>query len=524
MANKKALESDTKVIRSLEAHGFTQEEKLDSFLQRPEHGDIQARFAVVFPKAAKPAFQKLASAPGEDMASDDKEIELSDGEELILSSDSEVSNAPLEDNGLDLSLDEGLAPLEESAADDGLSLVGDGVDDLSLSADSSDDGLSLGDDVDLGEDVVAKLKEIDDIMAKDSTMATVVKPSLAQLKEDDQGDDDLSSGLEEDGLAFEGTDSSLLGQIDEDVDLDAGLDLGDSLAGELGDELLANELTPPQPLDMSKAHKKGFVPPAAPAVVETDNAHDEEESLQFAQPSTPEPMPQPAELRQAMAEPYESRGPVRAEYQEAVGRHHAELERLQATLAHLRADREEILKKLDAQEEERIHHQRQLLGLRAELDEKKIEVQLLKKRLSEEGEEGRYRAQLETERRQLAEEKAKAIQEEVVALQQKVKLETRRGTGRERELEQQLELLKSDAETQIRHRDMKILELKRRLDAMEFEVENVAVMEKKAVGDKQELEVKLDKAIKTLRAAVGMLEAEDPMMVSLEKLKKNLDA
>lgn len=108
-------------------------------------------------------------------------------------------------------------------------------------------------------------------------------------------------------------------------------------------------------------------------------------------------------------------------------------------------------------------------------------------------------------------------------MQQKVKLEIKKISSRERELEQKLELLKVDAETQIRHRDMKILELKRKIDTMEFDIDTLTANEQRNIGDKGELEDKLDKAIKTLRAAIGILETDDPKLATLEKLKKNLD-
>lgn len=123
----------------------------------------------------------------------------------------------------------------------------------------------------------------------------------------------------------------------------------------------------------------------------------------------------------------------------------------------------------------------------------------------------------------MAEERAREYQTEIQALQQKVKLEVKKVSGRERDLEQKLELLKSDAETQIKHRDLKILELKRRIDALEFEMDTLNALEQKSVGDKTELEGKLDKAIKTLRTAIGILETDDPKLATLEKLKKNLD-
>jgi hypothetical protein len=58
---------------------------------------------------------------------------------------------------------------------------------------------------------------------------------------------------------------------------------------------------------------------------------------------------------------------------------------------------------------------------------------------------------------------------------------------------------------------------------MEFEMDTLNSLEQKSMGDKTELEGKLDKAIKTLRTAIGILEVDDPKLATLEKLKKNLD-
>ncbi len=58
---------------------------------------------------------------------------------------------------------------------------------------------------------------------------------------------------------------------------------------------------------------------------------------------------------------------------------------------------------------------------------------------------------------------------------------------------------------------------------MEFDLDAMNANEQKSAGDKQELEGKLDKAIKTLRMAIGILETDDPKLATLEKLKKNLD-
>lgn len=461
-------------VPGLEGLGFELEEKLEKFLADSGHQPLQEKSDQVFPPTAAPRF---TSMPGSDIANDfnDEGLAMSDDKELDLISDDGLSLGESGDSGESLSSDDGLVLDDFGSLDDlntesvdGLSLA----EDFSLSDETAPEntmtGLRLGDDIDLGDDVLDKLKEIDAIMEKDATMSRPLP---------DIGEDDLDEGL---SFASIGEESSPEISPAEESSLSAGLglDVAESMmeSGELS-FVSEEEVEAPIPPVLAKPNRTATSPATAPQV----------------------------------------------DYAEASGHYSSELERLQATLNHLRADRAELVKKLDEVDDERVHHQRQLLNLRAELDDKKIENQLLRKRSTDEVQQLQSRAKLEEERRLLAEEKVKALQSELTGLQQKMKMEVRKVGGRERELEQQLELLKSDASTQIRHRDMKILELKRRLDAMEFEVENVSSLEKKAVGDRQELEGKLDKAIRTLRSAIGVLEQEDPRLASLEKLKNNLD-
>lgn len=462
--------------------------------------------------------------------SDDKELDLTGGEELSLSDHGEDLPTLPVDEGLDLDSDEGLT-LDASSSED--VLVGIDDNDGPPPVDDTLTGLKLGDDLGgLDNEVLAKMKEIDEIMEYDATHAGMTVPE--ELQDDEDGelkdlfattstteelvDEDsapleaLTDGDDDLGLSFE------TGDADESSPLELGADLGfdpgeqlapsEEEASDAGFAMAEAEIEPEIEATFDPANA---VPP--PGVAKAPTA------IQAVAPETrEEPAP-----RAASTPVSGHSGGSHSEYKEVVGHYNAELERLQATLNHLRSDRESLLKKLDEFEEDKIHHQRHLLNLRAELDEKKIETQLMKKRMGEETQDLRYSLQLEQERRHIAEEKLKAQQAEMAAVQQKIRMEVRKATGHERELEQQLELLKSDAETQIRNRDLKILELKRRLDAMEFDVENMSVIEKKTQENKQELEVKLDKAIRTLRAAIGILEVDDPKVASLEKLKKNLD-
>lgn len=200
-----------------------------------------------------------------------------------------------------------------------------------------------------------------------------------------------------------------------------------------------------------------------------------------------------------------------------------EMERTQATIANLRADRDELLKKIDLLEEEKLLGSRNSLTLRAELDEKKIELTIIRKKLNEEINDLKDRVRLYEEKVLILEEKNKHLVQEIDKAGQKNKIDVKRVMLRERELEQKLELLKADAETQIRNRDLKILELKRRIDAMEFDMESMTQQEKKTLESRFELEDKLDKAIRTLRTAISNLEDEGNRNTTLDALKKNVE-
>lgn len=215
--------------------------------------------------------------------------------------------------------------------------------------------------------------------------------------------------------------------------------------------------------------------------------------------------------------------PMAQEFREISGAYSAELERMQATLSNLRSDREELLSKIQSHEEEKLLHHRQNLSLRAELDEKKIELSIVRKKLNDEISQLKDKVRLEEERRLILEEKNRVLREEVEKSAQKNRFDVKKVQMHERELEQRLELLKADAETQIRNRDLKILELKRKIDGMEFDMESIQTQEKRTVESRFELEDKLEKAIKTLRSAISVLEDETDKGAALEALKKNIE-
>lgn len=516
-------------------------------------------------KTAKPKFQSAASLLPEEDNEDlgasmsdhdnDKDFDLEPMDELSLSETPDLpAESPADDGGFDFSLDSGeelsLSNDEEAGDDDPKSDVkfdslGDldlGIpDDLSLTplpeADvtpaeltSDEPGLVLGDDFD-GDDLdlsldgeispgaKEKLAEIDAIMEEDSNITEL--PSDLELMEEAA---DLLSGTgkpaaeevvaEGDSLDFGGVDDSLADSGFEIADLPAA-GTAERLDSDLDQPLVSDDLDldsldfSAEPDDTGSSEVKAL-PAKAPEAVEEVREAREKTSTKIRRKKEKE-------------EERETERPLGQELREISGAYSAELERMQATLSNLRSDREELLGKIQILEEEKLLHNRQTLSLRAELDEKKIELSIVRKKLNEDLTELKDRLRLEDERRLILEEKNRILREEVEKSAQKSRFDVKKVQLRERELEQKLELLKADAETQIRNRDLKILELKRKIDAMEFDMESIQTQEKRTVESRFELEDKLEKAIKTLRSAISVLEDETDKGAALEALKKNID-
>lgn len=198
-----------------------------------------------------------------------------------------------------------------------------------------------------------------------------------------------------------------------------------------------------------------------------------------------------------------------------------ELMRLQATIRQLREERDGLLKDINELKTEKKLVDQENLGLKAELDEVKIELTILKKRHQDEIEEMQYRIRLADEKKAISEEKSRQMQKEFDRLSQKVRIDFNQVKQREKELESQLELVTMDSESQVRSRDMKILELKRKIDQLEFNMENSAIKETKAREDKVKVEEKLAKIMKTLRGSIQVLEDDLELDEELiEKIKK----
>ncbi len=95
---------------------------------------------------------------------------------------------------------------------------------------------------------------------------------------------------------------------------------------------------------------------------------------------------------------------------------------------------------------------------------------------------------------------------EIERVKERIRLDIRRIRVREKELENQLEVLKKDSERLISARDEKVLELKRKLDVMEFNMELLQEQLAEEKHSAENLRQKLKDAALAMRQAGGFLE------------------
>lgn len=535
------------------ALGSISTQGIDELCNHPKSKELDEIFSEVFGnKSKKPLWQSASNLVSEavpdelnlkdsgdkDMSDKDQELSLDDLGDLELTSEAEAESAPVEDAGMELSLDDDMGldlsapdelPQESAVEDPGLELsldeefsLDESADDLSIGAEDESDELSLDSGDDVGDESLS--------LGEDDLGADEGEDISFSLDEEAAPDLDLTSPEGDDVSLDLGEDDALT--LSDDMDLGAAddVDLSDDAKEKLKeiDAIMDHDASQVAiKMDQASADDAdvGYSMNASENDLDTSLVSDDLDlgSINFNSEDEGSPVKEEKGKKKTkeVREVYD--GDVGRELKEISGAYSGEMERMQATISNLRSDREELLSKIQKMEDEKVMQNRQALTIRAELDEKKIELSIIRKKLNDEITELKDRLKLQEERKLILEEKNKVLMSELDKAAQKNKIDVKKVQMRERELEQKLELLKADSETQIRHRDLKILELKRKIDAMEFDMESISVQEKRSVESRFELEDKLDKAIKTLRNAISVLEDESDKTGVLEALKKNID-
>jgi hypothetical protein len=129
-------------------------------------------------------------------------------------------------------------------------------------------------------------------------------------------------------------------------------------------------------------------------------------------------------------------------------------------------------------------------GLQADIDELKFQVKV------------------KNDRGRVFETQAREAAEEMDRLKERVRNDIRKIRVREKELENRLEILKKDSEALISSREGKIIELKRKLDLLEFNMDLLQVQYTKEKENSTKLRERLARAAQVVKVAGGLLDSQ----------------
>ena len=180
----------------------------------------------------------------------------------------------------------------------------------------------------------------------------------------------------------------------------------------------------------------------------------------------------------------------------------------QGLIRELREEREQLLREIRDLKTASQVFERDYLGIKAELEDAKIGLSIAHKRHSDEIEELKYQKSLAEDKNLFAQEKMRKLQKEFGQLENKIRFDFSHVKERERELQSRLEIMEMDSEAQLTSRDKKILELKKKIDQLEFNMENAAMREKKFQDDKSKVEEKMNRIMKNLRCSIELFDEE----------------
>lgn len=472
-----------------------------------------------------------------DIGTEEESLELGADEEesLDFGADDEggLDLGASEDESLDLGADEEDGLDFGSSDEDGLDLGADEEESLDLGADE-EDGLDFGDEdaLDFGSDDNSVDADSINLATEEEIGISDDDLEFGVSEEDSTDESHMSSnelphapdGIEDNDLSFNTGITENLENDKSDLSTDVMVKLAeiDAMMMDSGDSDSSDDINITQINDDLIAANSEDETVIADAndynLNDTENSSIEEEVVDEIQvPEIQSPEVQAPVLNNNI------NSDVLRDHEMIKGHHSDELMRLGETIKNLQDDREQLLSRVKDLEELQGTKERNSISVKAELDEKKIEISILRKRYVQQIEDMKVQLEISNEKKEILSEKNKQFESEYENLRRKIRVDLNKVKSRENELEGKLEMLRSDADIQIRNRDQKILELKRKIDTLEFDNESIQTKGQKIVNNKYELEGKMEKVIQTLRSAIGELEDDTAMARTIKDVKKNLD-
>lgn len=123
-----------------------------------------------------------------------------------------------------------------------------------------------------------------------------------------------------------------------------------------------------------------------------------------------------------------------------------------------------------------------------------------------------------------AKQKLEKTEREHQELRERVKRDIQQIRVKEKELEAKLEIVKRDSETLLSSKDKKLLEMKRRIDALEYEMESLSAREGDAQKKIQIWKDRIDRVLRALKLSTDLLESDTEIEIesSIRKLEEEV--
>ena len=126
----------------------------------------------------------------------------------------------------------------------------------------------------------------------------------------------------------------------------------------------------------------------------------------------------------------------------------------------------------------------------------------------------RFELKVKTDKAKVMESQLREALTETEKIKDRVRMDIRKIRVREKELENRLEIIKKDSEALLAARESKIIELKRKLDLLEFNMDLLQDQYSNEKDHNSRLSERLERAAQVLRVAGGLLDAQSQGFVS----------
>ncbi len=142
----------------------------------------------------------------------------------------------------------------------------------------------------------------------------------------------------------------------------------------------------------------------------------------------------------------------------------------------------------------------------------------LRERYTKDSKSREQEVQTKADKLLLAERKCEIAEKKYEELKERVKKDIQQIRVHEKELEARLEILKRDSETLLAAKDRKLLEFKRKIDALEYEMESLVEKEKAAQKKLESWKERMNRVLRALKLGTSLLESEEEVEQEISKI------